>query len=239
MGCSHKKTALLVGATGLVGSLLLEQMLADDYYKEVIVLTRKPIPLQHIKLIQHIIDFENLEAYAHLIKANDVYCCLGTTIKKAKTKEQFYKVDFVYPTEIAKIAKFNGANHFSIVTAMGACKSSTFYYNRVKGEVEEAIEHLQFKSTHIIRPSLLLGERSEFRLGEEIGKVIAKGLEFMMVGGLKKYRPIEAKAVAVAMYQLGKDACKLQGGFKVFESSFLQTIYDEERFATYATSQAS
>lgn len=235
MGYSCKKKALLVGATGLIGSYLLEQMLNDDYYYEVVVLTRKPLNIQHIKLKAYIIDFENLEACSHLIKVDDVYCCLGSTFKKAKTKEQFYKVDFVYPTEIAKIAKFNGATHFSIVTAMGACKTSTFYYNRVKGEVEEAIEHLQFKSTHIIRPSLLLGEREEFRLAEEIGKVVAKGLEFMMIGSLRKYRPIEAKAVAVAMYQLGKEACKLQGGFRIFESPLLQAIYDEERFAQYAS----
>jgi uncharacterized protein YbjT (DUF2867 family) len=230
MNSCCKKTALLVGATGLVGSALLEQMLADDFYKEIIVLTRKHLGIKHQKLREYLIDFDNLDTYSHLIKADHIYCCLGTTIKKAKTKENFYLVDYTYPTEIAKIAKFNGATLFSLVSAMGACKHSTFYYNRVKGEVEETIQHLQFKSCNIIRPSLLLGERQEFRLGEEIGKVVAKGLEFMMVGGLKKYRPIEAKAVAVAMYVLSKE---MREGFHIFESSYLQEIYDEERFAAY------
>lgn len=231
MNSSCHKTALLVGATGLVGSVLLEQILSDDFYQEIIVLTRKSLGINHQKLREHLIDFDNLDAYANLIKADHIYCCLGTTIKKAKSKENFYLVDYTYPTEIAKIAKFNGATLFTLVSAMGACKHSTFYYNRVKGEVEEAIEHLQFKNCNIIRPSLLLGERQEFRLGEEIGKVVAKGLEFMMVGGLKKYKPIEAKAVAVAMYAISKE---MREGFHIFESSYLQEVFDEERFAAYA-----
>ncbi|MDX1904614.1 MAG: oxidoreductase [Thermonemataceae bacterium] len=221
MNVFHSQTALLVGATGLVGAELLKQLLEDEYYKEVIVLSRKESQLKHPKLSHHIVDFDNLDDYAHLIKAQDVFCCLGTTIKKAKNKENFYKVDYIYPTELAKIAKFNGTSLFSIVTAMGACKGSTFYYNRVKGEVEEAIKHLQFKVTHIIRPSLLLGERQEFRLGEEIGKFVAKGLEFMMTGGLKKYKPIEARIVANAMYDLAKEH---QDGYHIFESDKLQEI---------------
>ncbi len=233
MNPSCKKTALLVGATGLVGSVLLEQMLSDDFYQEIIIITRKSLGIQHHKIQEHLIDFDNLDAYAPIIKADHIFCCLGTTIKKAKSKENFYLVDYTYPTEIAKIAKFNGATLFSLVSAMGACKHSTFYYNRVKGEVEEAIEHLQFKSCNVIRPSLLLGERQEFRLGEEIGKVVAKGLEFMMVGGLKKYKPIEAKAVAIAMYAISKE---MREGFHIFESSYLQEVFDEERFASYALS---
>ena len=233
MNSSCHKTALLVGATGLVGSVLLEQMLSDDFYQEIIILTRKSLGIRHHKIQEHLIDFDNLDAYTHLIKADHIYCCLGTTIKKAKSKDNFYLVDYTYPTEIAKIAKFNGATLFSLISAMGACKYSTFYYNRVKGEVEETIEHLQFKSCNIIRPSLLLGERQEFRLGEEIGKAVAKGLDFMMVGGLKKYKPIEAKAVAVAMYAISKE---MREGFHIFESSYLQEVFDEERFASYALS---
>ena len=226
-----KKTALLIGATGLVGSELLFQIINDDYYEEVIVISRQKVNILHPKLTQHIIDFDNLDAYTHLIKATDVYCCLGTTIKKAKSKEKFYLVDYIYPTEIARIAKFNGASSFTIVTAMGACKQSTFYYNRVKGEVEEAIGHLQFKSCNIIRPSLLLGERHEFRLGEEIGKAVAKGLDFIMIGGLKKYKPIEARVVALSMYEITKER---REGFHIFESAYLQEVYNEEKYASYA-----
>jgi uncharacterized protein YbjT (DUF2867 family) len=232
MNSCCKKTALLVGATGLVGSELLFQMLNDDYYESIVVLARHQLNINHPRLHCHVIDFESLDDYAPLIKASHVYCCLGTTIKKAKSKEKFFQVDYTLPTEIAKIAKFNGAELFTIITAMGACKKSTFYYNRVKGEVEEAIEHLQFKSCNVIRPSLLLGERQEFRLGEEIGKVVAKGLEFMMVGGLKKYKPIEAKAVALAMYELSKEC---REGFNIFESSYLQEVYNEEKYASYAS----
>ena len=129
------KTALLVGATGLVGGFVLEQLLEDAYYDSVVVLSRKSLQLQHAKLKEVLVNFDQLENYTNDIKADVVFCCLGTTIKAAGSQEAFKKVDFEYPLRVAEIAKQNGASAFLIVTALGAAKSSIIFYNRVKGEV--------------------------------------------------------------------------------------------------------
>jgi uncharacterized protein YbjT (DUF2867 family) len=220
------KTALIVGATGLVGKELLHLALNSDIYRKVIVLGRHLLDVEHPALEQHLVDFDNIESYSALIKADEVYCCLGTTIKKAKSKENFYKIDYTYPTEIAKIAKFNGASVFSLITAMGANKESLIFYNKVKGSLEEMVSRLQFKRCNIFRPSLLLGDRDEFRLGEEIGKVVAQKIDFMMVGSLKRYRAIQAHVVAYAMLHLTQSAPE---GINIFESNQLQEVYDDAR----------
>ena len=154
------KTALLVGATGLVGGFVLEQLLEDAYYDSVVVLSRKSLQLQHTKLKEVLVNFDQLENYTNDIKADVVFCCLGTTIKAAGSQEAFKKVDYEYPLRVAEIAKQNGASAFLIVTALGAAKSSIIFYNRVKGEVEEAIGSLHFDAFHILQPSLIIGERN-------------------------------------------------------------------------------
>jgi uncharacterized protein YbjT (DUF2867 family) len=208
------KTALIAGATGLVGSYLLRMLLQSDRYNKVIALVRHPIDIQDPKLEQKIIDFNKLAVTPGLI-ADDVFCCLGTTMKKAGSKEKFYQVDFTYVTELAKITSRQFASQFLVISSMGADPNSSFYYNRVKGEMEEAVKKLPFTAVHIFRPSLLTGHRSETRLGEKVGSVLMGGLKFAMLGPLRKYRSIPAQVVAKAMLQMAIDN---GGGIKIHQS---------------------
>jgi uncharacterized protein YbjT (DUF2867 family) len=193
------KSALLIGASGLVGGHCLRELLATEYYAKVTALLRKPLEVVHEKLDHHFVDFDNLSKFAHLVKADDVFCTLGTTIRKAGSQAAFEKVDYTYPVEIAKTSLANGARQFLIVTAIGANENSPVFYNRVKGKVEQAISAFPFHAVHIFQPSFLIGERNESRAGEKVGIVVAKVLSPLLVGGLRKYRAIEAKAVARAM----------------------------------------
>lgn len=193
--------ALIAGATGLVGSSLLDLLLNSDRYSKVISLQRGKATLNHPKLITIQTDFTNLDGIV-LPDITDVFCCLGTTIKKAGSKEQFKKVDYVFPLALAqRVAKAN-AKHFLIVTAMGADASSFFFYNKVKGELEEQLATIKNISTiSVLRPSLLLGKRAEKRAGESIGIIIAEGLNTLFKAGVGT----AANDVAKAMYVLAKD----------------------------------
>jgi uncharacterized protein YbjT (DUF2867 family) len=196
---SSKKSALVLGATGLIGKELVKVLDESDQYENIKCLVRRPIELESKICEEHIVDFNELHKYHELFKVSDVFCCLGTTIKKAKTKEAFRKIDYEYPKEAAKLAKENGAEKFLIVSSMGADPKSLFFYSRVKGDVEEALISLNLPSLHIFRPSLLLGERSEFRLGEKIAEKASGVMNKLMVGPLRPYRGIQARKVAAAM----------------------------------------
>lgn len=217
----NNRTALLLGATGLVGGHCLDLLLNDETYEKVVTLGRKKIERENPKLIQHIIDFDNLEEHAHLFQVQDVFCCLGTTIKTAGSQEAFRKVDFTYPVEAARLASQNGAEQFLIVTASGANAKSFIFYNRVKGETEEAIKSFSFKSIQIFRPSLLLGNRKEYRAGERVGEKILKAFKFLLIGGLRKYRAIQASEVARAMVRMAK---AVPHGVHVYESDRIKEI---------------
>lgn len=192
-------TALIFGATGLVGNLCLEMLVASNLYSKIIVLSRKQItpPLLNVENI--VTDFENLETIKDSIKADDIFCAMGTTIAKAGSQEKFTKIDYEIPLQIAQIAKQNGAKNFVLVSAIGADSKSKVFYNRTKGKLEEALEKLSFNSLIIFQPSILLGEREDFRFAEMIGKSLFKGLSFVFVGKLKPYKGIEAKTIAKAM----------------------------------------
>ncbi|MCC5929298.1 MAG: oxidoreductase [Cyclobacteriaceae bacterium] len=193
------KTALIAGASGLVGSHLILELLPSDRYEKVISIGRSKLPIDHEKLTQHIVDFDHLEENAALLKADDVFCCLGTTIKKAGSKQNFYKVDFTYPYDLAHLSKQQGAQQYNLVTAMGSARKSAFYYNRVKGELEDKVMNMGFAALNIFRPSLLLGKRNEKRLGEDLAKAVYTLFKPIMQGPLKKYRGIEGAHVAAAM----------------------------------------
>jgi uncharacterized protein YbjT (DUF2867 family) len=190
------KTALVAGSTGLIGNQLLELLLREDRYEKIIALSRKPLAIQNSKIVNLVVDFDKLNEIKSSLAADDVYCCLGTTIKQVKTKEAFRKVDYEYPLTLATITKEQGANTFLLVSALGANKDSSIFYNTVKGEVEDAISHVDFESLHIFRPSLLIGPRVEHRSGEEAAKVIYKYLNFLIP---KKFKGIESIKVARAM----------------------------------------
>jgi len=196
-----QKTALIVGATGLTGKSLLKYLLDAEAYEKVIVLTRKQIEVNSEKVKLIIIDFDKLSQYKEMLKADDVFCCLGTTIKKAKTKEAFKKVDWHYPVEIAQLTKVNGAQQFLVVSSMGANSKSSIFYSHVKGVMEAELQKIGFDALHIFRPSLLLGDRGEFRLGEYLGIAFYRLISWLFIGKLKKYKGIQADTVARGMYR--------------------------------------
>ncbi|MFW5708067.1 MAG: oxidoreductase [Bacteroidota bacterium] len=171
------KTALIAGATGLVGSFLLDELLENDNYSQVKILVRKKMEKAHPKLTQIVFDYDNPDQSA--VKADDVFCCLGTTIRKAGSKEAFEKVDYEYPLKLAQLAHKNGSKSFHLVTALGADEKSMFFYNKVKGKVEREVSKIPFDSLCIYRPSMLLGPRREFRLGEEVAKRFMKTFGFL------------------------------------------------------------
>lgn len=210
------KTALLCGATGLVGGECLKVLVEDDYYRQIVVLTRRDLGEigRQGKVRQHILDFEELERYKELVAADHVFCALGTTMRKAGSRQRFRRVDFEYPLQIARMALANGARHFSLVSSLGANPKSRTFYLRVKGEVEEAICGLGFPSVAILRPSLLVGERAEVRLGERIGRLL-------LPLAPAKYRPTPAVAVARAMVALAKEEAP---GCRIVEARGVKTL---------------
>ncbi|HEY9046669.1 MAG TPA: NAD-dependent epimerase/dehydratase family protein [Ohtaekwangia sp.] len=211
------KTALIAGSTGLIGSQLLQLLLNSDRYSEVVALTRQDLP-EHPKLKQLKIDFAKLGESLDQFKADDVFCCLGTTMAKAGSKENFYQVDFYYPLLLAKSTIQRGAKQFLLVSALGASRSASVYYNQVKGEIEEAVSTTGFETVHIFRPSLLLGPRTEHRTGEDAAKVVYKIFGFLIP---KKYKAIQSSKVAKAMLQL---ASLEKPGIHIHESQDLQSF---------------
>lgn len=215
------KTAIIIGGTGLTGTRLLKILLTSDIYDRVISLVRSDIKISHPKLEQYVVDFDNPESYENLIEGNDMFCCMGTTIKKAGSQSAFQKVDLEYPVQLAKVAATNGVKRFSIISSLGANPNSGNFYLRTKGKCEEELRKLGFQSTSIFRPSLLVGNRKEFRLREKIGEILMRLLSIFMIGGLRKYRAIKVQTVAYAMYQIAQ---KNTVGYHIYESDEIEKI---------------
>ena len=188
-----RRRALLVGATGLVGSRLLERLLDETIYSNVAVWARRPLALSGPGLKVETIDFERLAE--HEVEADHVFCCLGTTMKQARSEQAFRRVDYDYPVALAQAAKRGGATRLLVVSALGANAASRIFYNRVKGEMEAAVASAGVPKTYIFRPSLLTGHRDTPRLGERIGQAVGAVLGPL----LGRYRPIDAGLVAAAM----------------------------------------
>ncbi len=215
------KTALIAGATGLVGNELLKLLIECDEYKTIHVLTRKPINNDSDKIIENIINFDELDKLKLDVAIDHVFCTLGTTIKKAGTKENFQKVDFNYVFELGKRAKEMNAGKFLTISSLGANAKSMIFYNRVKGEVEAELKNLSLPHLFIFRPSLLLGDRKEYRTGEKTAASVYKVLSPIFKGPLKKYRGVEAKKVANAMLQT---ALKNDEPYQIIESDEIQRL---------------
>lgn len=194
-----KRTAIVVGATGFTGSLLVKQLCESEEYAAVSVIARRDIAYTHRKLDVKIKDFEQLEE-KDLEIADDLFCCLGTTMKVAKTKENFEKVDLHYPVQIASLAKKRGIPHFLIISAVGSNKKSPFFYSRVKGEMEQQLIDLNLSSLSIFQPSLLTGDRDGFRLGERLAEGVFQLLNPFLIGPFKRFRSVEGKQLVYAMY---------------------------------------
>lgn len=212
------KTALIAGSTGLIGKQLLDLLLVSDRYDKVIAITRRSTEQHHPKLQEIVIHFPQLKESFTNIRADDVFCCLGTTMAKAKTKSAFYEVDYTYPVMLAEAALAHGARQFLMVSALGADKNSSIYYNRVKGEVEEAIGRLGYETCHVFRPSLLLGPRSEKRAGEDAAKTFYSIFGFLIP---RRYKAIDSAKVARSMLHF---ASFDQKGYFVHESSEMQAF---------------
>jgi len=195
-----QRIALLAGATGLVGRELLPLLLDDSETAEVVVLSRRPLATPHPKLEQGVVAFDQLRNFV-LPPVDDFYCCLGTTIGKAGSREAMREVDLVYPVTIARMAMAAGATRCFFVSAMGADRSSRVFYNRVKGELEEELNSLEMHAVYAFRPSLLIGARDEFRAGESVALALTRPLSFLLPDPL---RPIAAADVARAMHAYGR-----------------------------------
>ena len=202
------KTALVLGATGLVGKTLVEQLCQDHRYQTVTCLVRKPLSLNFFcasadKVQPIVVDFENLQDYQGYFGCQHIYVCLGTTIKKAGSKGAFRKVDFEYVHVAAQLARAQRAVSFVWISSVGANAKSHNFYLRVKGELENAIIGMSgLDNACAVRPSLLLGEREEMRPAEKLASVISPFLSPLLVGGLMKYKPVQAADVAAQMIRL-------------------------------------
>ena len=188
----------LLGATGLVGRHCLELLADDRAFDRVVVVARRRFGEATAPRVQgHLIDFDQLEAHADIFAVDQVICTLGTTITAAGSKERFRAVDYDIPIAAARMALRKGARHFLLVSSIGAGASSRFFYLRVKGELEDALRTLGFRSVTIVRPSVLLGDRGEFRVSEEIAKRFGS-----LVPG--RWRPVHARDVAQALVRSAK-----------------------------------
>lgn len=196
------RTALVAGPTGLIGHLLLQRLLQHPAYGEVRALSRRPLPVQHERLRVTQTDYYNLAGLGETLAVDDVYCCLGTTLRTAGSRAAFEDVDYRMVVELARAAHAAGARQFLVVSAVGASPRALAFYSRVKGRMEEAIATAGYDSVHIVRPSLLLGERGESRPGEAIAQKLAPALSPLLGGTLARYRPVHAGEVADAMIEL-------------------------------------
>lgn len=195
----NNKTAILLGATGLVGGFVLYKLLASPAYSKVIALTRRPINISNAKLENPIIDFDKMSTYGHLFKGDDLFLCIGTTMNNAGSKDAFKKVDFDYPHQAAQLALENGVHQVLLCSAVDANPVSAIFYNRIKGMLEVALKEMPFESLYIFQPSILLGERTEKRVAERIGMAVSKVLDKLLGMWIGKYRPVKAEQVAESM----------------------------------------
>lgn len=202
-----KKKAIILGATGLTGSHLLDLLLKDTDYDAVKVFTRKKLSVTHPKLEEHIIDLLKLSDYATEFTADVVFCCVGTTKAKTPDKALYRAIDYGIPVEAAKLAKQNNIDHFIVISALGAKAESKVLYSKLKGEMERDVLAQQIKHTHLLQPSLIVGNRNEKRTGEDLSKQFMKLFGFLIPA---RYKMIEAKTIAQAMMQIARKPTKQQ-----------------------------
>ena len=215
------KTATLIGATGLIGGELLDLLLTDNYFETVRVLVRRPFDKQHSKLEKKLVDFNDNDSLLVALDNSDaIFCAVGTTQRKVKgDKEAYRKVDYDIPVHVARFCKMTGCERFVLVSSVGANSKSNSFYLKLKGEVEDEVRKIGIRSVHIMRPSMLLGDRSESRPLEKVGQPLMKALSFLLP---KKYKPIEARDVAKAMLAA---AIKKETGVFMYEYREMTSLH--------------
>jgi uncharacterized protein YbjT (DUF2867 family) len=218
-----KKKAILAGATGLIGGYVLQELLKDKRYAQVIVLSRKPLNIKHPKLKPLILDFDHLEKFKTRLRAQDVFCCLGTSRKKSPTPEAYRKIEFEYAFKLAQITCGNKAQTFLTISTMNADVNSSAAYLQLKGEVEEVVSALPFQAVHLFRPSFILGEkdRQERRPMEALLEKVLKPASFLFAGPLRAYRPILGTTIAHGMIQAANSGLR---GVHIWESNMIEKL---------------
>lgn len=214
------KKAIIAGATGLVGSYLLDILLNEGDYERIVSFVRRPSGKSHPILRERLVAFSDLDTMEFKNEVDDVFCCLGTTMKKAKSKKKFLQVDYDYPLKLAEIGLSHGARRMFIISSIGANRNSPFFYSRVKGKMERTISRLPFETVAIFRPALILGERNERRLGEEIAKKVTSVIDPLLPGSMSKYKGVQAEDIARAMFDFSKTDAK---GINIIESDKIRS----------------
>lgn len=215
----EKKTAIVLGATGLVGKSLVELLIQDDLFSHIKLLLRRPSGFSNPKVEEHMVDFDDVASFKELIRGDVLFSCMGTTLSQAGSKEAQYKVDFTYQYEVAKAAADQGVSNYLLVSSANANAKSFIFYSRIKGELDEAVARLPFEYVSIFRPSVLMGERAEKRKGEELGGKVMNGLG-KIFPPMKKYRGINGKEVAQAMIAAYKNTSSEKASIYTLEEVF-------------------
>jgi uncharacterized protein YbjT (DUF2867 family) len=215
------RSALLLGATGLVGGHCLDLLLADPAVTRVVTLGRRPSGRSDPRLDERVGSMERMSDHAEAFAVSDVFCCVGTTIRAAGSREAFRAVDHDIAARAAAMASERGARHFLLASSMGADPGSRIFYNRVKGETEADVAALPFAGVALLRPSLLLGRRTEARPSEAMAQRVFPLLSPLMLGPLRKYRAVDARTVAAAMLRLSREGVR---GVRIVESDEIERL---------------
>jgi len=200
-----KKTAILLGASGLTGGLLLELLLSDSDYDKIKLFSRKNSGIYHPKIEEHVVDILHLKNYSAVFTGDVVFCCIGTTKAKTPDETEYKSIDYGIPVAAAQLAKENNIPTFIVISALGANAKSPVFYNRIKGEMEQSILALGIPNTYILEPSLISGDRTEVRIGETMAIYLMKIINPLLFGKLKKYRSIAPENIAKTMWYLSKN----------------------------------
>jgi uncharacterized protein YbjT (DUF2867 family) len=214
------KSAIIIGASGLIGSQLVHLLLDNSDYASISILVRKPLAIVHPKLKVQVVDFNQPLSFQSLIVGDELFICVGSTIKKAGSQAAFKAIDYEMPLQIARFASQNNMQRLLLVSALGANAHSRIFYSRIKGELEQALEKLPFKAVYFMQPSLLLGNRTENRPLEKISQFIMTHLNFLFAGPLYDYKAIPAYQVAKAMIraaQLGQTGVFKWKSYELFK----------------------
>ncbi len=220
------KTAIILGATGLTGGMLLQKLLKDNRYGKVVLFSRSKLEIEHPKIKEYIIDLFQLGKHRDKFFAEEVFCCVGSTKSKTPNKSLYRKVDYGIPVTAAKLCRENNIKIFIVISALGADFVSNFFYNKTKGEMEKAVLSQEIKNTYIFRPSLISGKREEKRLFELMWKQVMKVANYVMFGPLEKYQSVHAAIIADAMILVANEG---------YEKTIIES--DEIKRITFSNSQ--